>query len=70
MRRGQEYIGRTAVDIWYHALGRRRRGRPDANGLDCINRDMRAVGTTEDEVYDRLEDNCVCQSDNTVNRAN
>ena len=25
----------------------------DADGMHCINRDMRAIGTTKDEVHDR-----------------
>ena len=29
-----------------------RRGRPEQVWMDCVNRDMRAIGTTKDEVHD------------------
>ena len=30
-----------------------RRGRPKQRWVDCVNQDMRSIGTTEDEVHDR-----------------
>ena len=44
----QEYVGRQTLEMELH--GRRRRGRPM---MRCINRDMRAIGTTNDEVHAR-----------------
>ena len=32
---------------------RRRRGRPKQRWMDYVHRDMRAIGTTKDEVHDR-----------------
>ena len=45
--------------------GRRTRGILKHRRMDCVNRDMRAIGTTKDEVRDRNgcpEENCVCRS--------
>ena len=50
-RRDQDYIGRKTLVIV--PFGRRRRGRPKQRWMDCVYRDMRAIGTTKDEVNDR-----------------
>ena len=40
--------------LWrlYHVPGRRKRGRPKQIWMGCVNRDMRVIGTTTDEVHD------------------
>ena len=50
-RRDQEYVGRKTLEMV--PPGRRKRGRPKQRWMECINRDMRATGTTKDEVHDR-----------------
>ena len=50
-RRDREYVRRKTLERvppW-----RRKRCRPKQRWVDCAKRDMRAVGTTQDEVHDR-----------------
>ena len=50
-RRDQDYVGRKTLEMvppW-----RRKRGRPKQIWMDCVNRYMRAIGTTKVEVHDR-----------------
>ena len=50
-RLDQDYIGRNTLEMV--PLGRRKRGRPNQRWMVCVNRDMRAIGKTKDEVNDR-----------------
>ena len=47
-RRDQVYDGRKTLEMVPHR--RRKRGRPKQRWMDCVNSDMRAIGTTKDEV--------------------
>ena len=50
-RRDQEYVGRKTLEMV--PPGRRKKGRVKQRWMDCVNRDMRAIRTTKDEVHDR-----------------
>ena len=49
-RTDKYYVGRQTLEMV--APGRRKRRRPKQIWMDCVNRDMRAIGTTKDEVHD------------------
>ena len=49
-RRDQDYVGRKNLEMV--PPGRRKRGRPKQRWVDCVNRGMRAIGPTKDEVHD------------------
>ena len=49
--RDQDYVGRKTLELV--PPGRRKRLRLKQRWMDCVNRDMRAIGTTKDEVHDR-----------------
>ena len=50
-RRDQDYVGIHNLEMV--PPGRRKRGRPKQIWMDGVNRDIRAIGTTKDEVHDR-----------------
>ena len=50
-RRDQDYVGRKTLEMV--PRGRRKRGRLKQRWMDCVNRDMRVIRTTKDEVHDR-----------------
>ena len=51
VKRRDHYVGRKTLETV--PPGRRMRGRPNQRWMDSVNRDMRAIGTTKDEVHDR-----------------
>ena len=53
-RRDKDYVGRKTLEMV--SPGRRKRRRQKQRWMDCVNRDMRAIGTTKetDEVHDRI----------------
>ena len=50
-KRDHDYVGRKTLEMGSPV--RRKRGRPKHRWMDCVNRDMRAIGTTIDKVHDR-----------------
>ena len=50
-RRDQDYVQRKTLEMVQ--TGRRKRESPKQRWMDCVNRDMRAIRTTKDEVHDR-----------------
>ena len=57
-RRDNDYVGRKTLEMVLP--GRRKRGRLKQRWMDCVNRDMRAIGTTKDEVHDRIAGGELC----------
>ena len=66
-RRVQEQVGRKTLEMV--PSDRRRRGSPTERWMDCVNQDMRAIGTTKDEVHNItgwMILFSVCHSDPTI----
>ena len=52
-RRDQEIGGRSTTEMVAHGRRRRGKGRPKQGWMECVNRNMRAIGTIKYEVHAR-----------------
>ena len=57
-RRYQDYVGRKSLEMG--PPGRRKRGRPKQRWMDCVNRVMRAIGTTKTRSMAKLAGGELC----------